>query len=81
MPEDGDSEGLVSGKVLQIFNHDAALRLVVFGSPMVIEIIQDLHTTVKVVEDISKEARLAERFDGVHQPRGQTGENELAPGS
>lgn len=75
IPENGDAEGLVSGKVLQIFNHDAALRLVVFGSPMVIEIIQDLNTTVKVVEDISKDAGLAERFDGVHESRGQTGED------
>jgi hypothetical protein len=70
--EDSDSERLVNSKILQIFDYDRSLLLVVLGSPVVVEIIQDFNTTIDVVEGLAQDTSASKCLDGVHESGGQT---------
>ena len=74
IPENRDANRPVCGKVLQVLYDDLALILVVLRGPMVVQIVQHLDATIKLIEYITKEASLAKGLDGIQQAGGQATE-------
>lgn len=67
VPEDSDTNRPVRRKVLQVLYEDLAFLFVVLRSPVIIQVIQDLDATVKLIKDIAEKTSLAESLDGVQQ--------------
>lgn len=65
IPEDCDTNRSVRRKILQVLKNNPALVLVALRGPVVIQIIQNLDTAVKLVENVSKETSLSKSLDGV----------------
>ena len=65
--EDGHADGPLGREVLQVLDDDLPLLLVVSGRPVIVQIIQDLDTAVKVVQRVSEQAQFAQSFDRIEQ--------------
>ena len=65
-PKDGYSNRLLRRQLLQLLYEIVSLSFVVFGRPMIIEVIQDFYTTIKFVEKTSEHPRSTQRFHGIH---------------
>lgn len=63
----GDSNGFVHRQILKIFNKNATLALMIFGGPVVVQIVQNFCTTVNLVETLAEESCLAKCLDGIKQ--------------
>lgn len=59
IPENRNTDRPVGRQVLQVLHDDSALVLVVLGSPVVIQVIQDLNATVKLIENIAEKTSLS----------------------
>ena len=66
--QDGDTNALLGGKLLQFLNEPITLCFVMFRSPVVIEIIQDFNATIELVDESAQSASATKCFDRIHDP-------------
>jgi hypothetical protein len=71
IPQNCNSYRLFRSKILEIFNQPGALRLVIFGRPVIIQIIQYLNAAVEFVDQPREHSCPAESFDRVEHSTGE----------
>lgn len=76
IPQNCNSYRLLRCKILEIFNQPGALRLVIFGRPVVVKIIQYLDAAVELVNQPREHSCPAESLDRVEN---STGEDVFKP--
>tara|TARA_R110002003_G_scaffold59_12_gene5315 strand:- start:12570 stop:12854 length:285 start_codon:yes stop_codon:yes gene_type:complete len=63
-----DAHGLGGSDMLQLPNQPISLIFVMFGSPVVVEVVQNLHAAVEFVDKVAKHTCTTHGFDRIHQP-------------
>src|SRR5690242_2210507 len=62
------TNGLRLCNVLQFFDEPIPFFFVVFGCPVIVEIVEDFNTAIEFVDEATKHASTSHSFDGVHHP-------------
>ena len=64
--ENGHSNRLFRGKLLQLLNEPVALLLVMFRGPVIIEVVQYFDSAIELIDKATKDTSPPYRFDRIH---------------
>jgi hypothetical protein len=66
--------------VLEFLDKPVSFVLVMFGSPMVVKIVEDFNATVELVNEASQQTGSSHCFDGIHKSTCEYVLQEVQPG-
>lgn len=67
----GDSDGFCLGNMLQFSNKPVSLVFVMLGCPVIIQVVENLNPTIKLVDEVAEHTSATKCFDGIHNTTGQ----------